>query len=274
MAVTHSATPEDITVFYWAFSPWASKVTAYLALRRLPHAECDQPITLPRPDLAALGVRYRRIPVVAIGRDIFCDTLCVLGALERYFPPALAPGSVSSSKGAAASNGTGAAARPTNPSLAAPDAAGAALTRLLEKWTDVAVFRHAADAIPSSLPLCQDPAFVKDRTELWGYEWTPEAQDARRPKGLANLRAHFDLLEDLLADGRPWLLGEQGPLLADIHGKFKLRQLRLLLLLRRRAWAPGAKRERDSRLTRAISGMDLRLDALTAGRVARRPLPA
>ena len=259
MAVTHSAKPEDITVFYWAFSPWASKVTAYLALRRLPHAECDQPITLPRPDLAALGVRYRRIPVVAIGRDVFCDTLCVLEALERYFPPssAVSSGRSGSSGAGAASDGVAnnnGGAHAAHPSLAAPDAAGAALTRLLEKWTDVAVFKHAADAIPSSLPLCQDPAFVKDRTELWGYEWTPAAQDARRPKGLANLRAHFDLLEDLLADGRRWLLGADGPLLADIHGTFSAAAACCCSLLLGGVVRPtgGAARERHEADARAF----------------------
>lgn len=41
---------------------------------------------MPRPDLTALGVGYRRIPVVAIGRDIYHDTRLVLRKLEVLFP--------------------------------------------------------------------------------------------------------------------------------------------------------------------------------------------
>ncbi|GAB7357755.1 hypothetical protein MBLNU459_g0406t1 [Dothideomycetes sp. NU459] len=190
----HTVSPEDITVFYWGASPWASKVIAYLALRRMPHFECDQPITLPRPDIKALGVNYRGIPVVAIGRDIYCDTLVIIERLEKLF---------SDTK--------------SHPPLSAQNGTDRAMERLLEKWTDVVVFKQAADAIPSSLPLCSDPGFIKDRTELWGYDWTPAEQDKRRPKGLTNLRANFDLLEDLLSDGRDWVLGSPSPQLADIH---------------------------------------------------------
>lgn len=196
----HKLAPEDVVVFYWGFSPWANKVISYLALRNMPHAQCDQPITLPRPDIKALGVNYRRVPVIAIGRDIFCDTLLIMNRLDTLFP--------NSNK---------------YPTIAATDSTGRALEKLLEKWTDVGVFKSAADAIPSSLPLCQDPAFIKDRTELWGYDWTPAEQDKRRTQGLSNLRANFDFLEDLLADGRQWVLGTDKPQVADIHGEHHLR---------------------------------------------------
>ena len=204
-------------------SPWASKVTAYLALRNLPHSECDQPITLPRPDIKALGVNYRRIPVLAIGRDIYCDSLGIIEALEKLFP----------SKELGASN-------PTD----------RALEKLLEKWTDVVVFKPAADAIPSSLSLCQDPAFIKDRTELWGRDWEPKEQDKLRPAGLANLQANFEFLEELLGDGREWVLGTSGLKLADIHGECSNREGR--------------------QLTKCLnSGVDIWLDAQPSRRSAR-----
>ena len=44
---------------------------------------------MPRPDLAErLGVTYRRIPVLAIGKDVYCDSSLIAAALERRFPPA------------------------------------------------------------------------------------------------------------------------------------------------------------------------------------------
>jgi glutathione S-transferase len=43
---------------------------------------------LPRPDLSdLLGIAYRRIPVLAIGNDVYCDTSLIAAALERRFPP-------------------------------------------------------------------------------------------------------------------------------------------------------------------------------------------
>ena len=34
----------------------------------------DAPIVLPRNDLEALGIKYRRIPVLAVGKDVYCDS--------------------------------------------------------------------------------------------------------------------------------------------------------------------------------------------------------
>jgi hypothetical protein len=42
---------------------------------------------LPRPELSELlGISYRRIPIVAIGGDVYCDTSLIISALERRFP--------------------------------------------------------------------------------------------------------------------------------------------------------------------------------------------
>jgi hypothetical protein len=38
---------------------------------------------MPRPDLSALGINYRRIPVVAINGQIYCDTHLIFKELER-----------------------------------------------------------------------------------------------------------------------------------------------------------------------------------------------
>lgn len=151
---------------------------------------------MPRPDLAALGVQYRRVPVLAYGRDIYCDTLLILQKFENWYPRGNEYKSIS-----------------------ATDPTGRAMEHLLEKWTDVAVFSSAAAAIPSEMDLCKDPQFQKDREELWGRPWTKEEQDRLKPAGLSTLVENFTFLEQLLSDGRQWLLGNDGPGLADVHGK-------------------------------------------------------
>ena len=65
-----------------------------------------------------------------------------------------------------------------------------ALEKLLEKWTDVVVFKYAAAAIPTSLDAVRDKTFIDDRTELWGrarcdarcgtaFGWRPDAYCGR-----------------------------------------------------------------------------------------------
>jgi glutathione S-transferase len=188
---------QEPILFLWGLSAWASKVTAYFALRGIPYIHCEQPITQPRPDIAALGVNYRRIPLLSLGRDIYCDSLLILEKLEQQYP-----------------------ASGKYKSISTTDPKDRALEKLLEKWTDVVVFRSAAAVISTDLDLMKDPKFQKDREELWGRSWTKEAQDALRPAALAEMRSNWQFLEDLLSDGREWVLGgKEGPMLADIHGE-------------------------------------------------------
>ena len=50
---------------------------------------------LPRPELSTLlGIGYRRIPVLAIGNDVYCDTSLVASVLERRFPMAKGYGTI------------------------------------------------------------------------------------------------------------------------------------------------------------------------------------
>jgi hypothetical protein len=43
----------------------------------------DQPAVLPRKDLEALGITYRRIPVVAVGKDIYCDSSLIIDLVNN-----------------------------------------------------------------------------------------------------------------------------------------------------------------------------------------------
>ena len=150
------ALTDEPILWLWAFSAWAAKVTAYLALRGIPHSRCEQPITQPRPHLAALGVQYRRIPLMSIGRDMYCDTLLILEKLEQMYP------SDGKYKGISATN-------PTEK----------ALEKLFEKWTDVVVFKYAGACIPTDMDLMKDENFQKDREALWGRSWSKEGLTVR-----------------------------------------------------------------------------------------------
>lgn len=147
---------------------------------------------MPRPDLEKLGVKYRRIPILAIGRDIYLDTRLILRKLEDEFP-----------------HGQLGSDRPEDKFV----------EKLLEKYMiEGPVFAIAAGLVPTDF--VQDPKFAKDRAGFCGREWTPEVLDKGRPECLAYVRNLFKFLETtILADGRKWLLKSEKPSLADIEGE-------------------------------------------------------
>jgi hypothetical protein len=152
---------------------------------------------MPRPDVKALGVEYRRIPLLAIGRDVYHDTRLILSKLEVLFP-----------------------ASDAHPSISATTFENKATEKLLEYWIiDGGIFTRAAQLIPSSMPLLKDPKFAKDRQQYSGRSWNKDEMDAIRPEALVDIKGAFAFLEDsLLADGREWILNTKSPSLADIEG--------------------------------------------------------
>lgn len=86
---------------------------------------------LPRPDLREqLGIRYRRIPLLSIGRDVYADTRLILQRLETAFPPSEA-----------------------HPAISAATAEGRALEFLFSRYTaDGGLFRAGTGLMPSELP--------------------------------------------------------------------------------------------------------------------------
>lgn len=187
----------SIILFYYPSSPWSRKLRLYLALRRIPHIENIAPIALPRPTFEALGISYRRIPILSIGRDVYVDTLLILLVLEKLYPPSKDNPAVS-----ARQRGAGTEIE--------------ALEYLLEKYTDLVTWQGFVEAVPYEA-YGNVPGFAEDREDCWGRSLGPEQQGKLRPDALAKLRGSFAFLENLLADGRMWVGGEEGPFLADIH---------------------------------------------------------
>lgn len=183
----------DMILFHYQFSPYARRVIWYLTLRGIDYAQCMQPPYLPREDINALGVKYRRIPIMSIGRDVYCDTRLILQKLEEKFPD----GALGASQ---------------------PDQK--AVEKLLESWAvNGGIFLRAAQTIPPEMPLLRDPKFIKDREEYNGRSWGQDDIKAMRPEALAHIRDAFEFLENgLLADGRQWILKTEKPSMADIEG--------------------------------------------------------
>ena len=64
--------PEIIT-FDYQYAPNAQRARNLLNLTGIPYTICEQPFGQPRPILKNLGITYRRVPVNAIGKDVYVD---------------------------------------------------------------------------------------------------------------------------------------------------------------------------------------------------------
>ena len=173
-------------------SPFSEKVRICLGIKKLSWGAVDQPVIMPKPELVALTGGYRRIPVMQIGADIYCDSVLILRELERRFPePSLFP------------------------------AGGAGLDPALAQWTDRSFFQAAVTVIFGGLGDQVDPAFVRDREALSGQPFDPAAMKAAVPYMASQLRAHAALISEALGDGRRFLCGER-PGLADASAYYNL----------------------------------------------------
>ncbi|EFQ29168.1 glutathione S-transferase [Colletotrichum graminicola] len=193
--MSFSGEEKKIVLYHYSASPYARRIVWYLALRGIPYVQCMQPPVLPRPDVEKLGIVHRRIPILAIGRDIYYDTRLMLRKLEQLYP--------------------------SRPRLGAAVPEEVAVERLLEALViDGGVFSNAVNVLPTDLPFLRDPKsnFLKDRAEYLGRKHSAETIQRARPTAVNEIRRTMELLETtLLADGRDWVLRTDGPGLADIE---------------------------------------------------------
>ncbi|OTA00058.1 hypothetical protein A9Z42_0035720 [Trichoderma parareesei] len=186
------AAPE-LVLYHYGISPFARRTVWYLALRGIPYNQCLQPGMLPRPDVARLGISYRRIPILSIGRDIYLDTRLQIPKLEAMYPQLPRLGS------------------------STPEEKG--IERLLSAFIiDSGIFQNGVKLLPTDLPFLKDPKYFKDRGDFMGTELSVEGMKKVRPEALGVIAAAFELMETtFFADGRDWILKTERPGLADIE---------------------------------------------------------
>jgi len=164
---------------HYDISPYAEKIRLSLGHKRLAWRSVIQPMVLPKPDLVCLTGGYRRIPVLQIGADLFCDTNLIALVLEILQP---------------------------SPTLY-PDAKRAQ-TELWCSWAERVLMWPTARYVTGVNDDQLGPAFHADRAAMRGHP-APSAQAvaAAVPYNRAQCHLMLQWVDTVLADGRAFLLG-------------------------------------------------------------------
>lgn len=170
-----------LILHHYETSPFSEKVRLMLGLKGLAWDSVQAPVIMPKPELTPLTGGYRRIPVLQIGADIYCDTQVILAEIERRAPgPTLA--------------------------LGAPWA--------VNFWADRVFFGVTVPIIFGALGDATGQDFIADREKLSGRPFNVEAMKAAAGIMRPQWRAQAAWIEQGLA-GADWLSGD-APGLADI----------------------------------------------------------
>lgn len=177
----------EIILHHYPQSPVSEKVRVGLGIKQLAWHSVEIPRMPPKPELTPLTGGYRRTPVMQIGADIYCDTQCILRELDRRFPePTFYPGG------------------------------GYGMPWALGRWGEGEVFTLVVSIVIPASADTMPADWVTDRGRLYfGSGFDLEALKADIGHNAAQLRAQFGWLDQRLAHGRAFVLGD-APGLPDV----------------------------------------------------------
>ncbi|KAI0089151.1 hypothetical protein BDY19DRAFT_944425 [Irpex rosettiformis] len=189
-----------VILYIYHPSLFSRKAQNLLTIKKVPHLRVNVSPMLPRPEITdLLGIKYRRIPLLAIGNDVYCDTSLIGNALERRFPSSEEYGTLF-------------------PFRVGSQRADTGLVKLLATyWTEKILFGLAV----GSYSLDQlSPELLADRVQYLGAAPDVEALKATQGPRTSTFASHLALIEEQLSDGRQWLLDTEVPGLVDIDVHF------------------------------------------------------
>ena len=167
----------DLILHHYDLSPFAEKIRLALGVKGLAWRSVQTPMVLPKPDHFELTGGYRRVPVLQIGADIYCDTHLITRVLDQIHPsPPLSP-----------------------PGLETVEIA-------VSRWAETSFMMVILAFF--GIGGVFDEEFVEDRKKTM----IPPGQNIDGASvlletKLLQLRSNIERLEEMLSDGRLFLLG-------------------------------------------------------------------
>ncbi|MGH7925330.1 MAG: glutathione S-transferase family protein [Candidatus Binatus sp.] len=167
----------EIILHQYVTSPFSEKIRKIFAHKKITWRSVEQPVIMPKPKLVPLTGGYRRIPVLQIGADVWCDTGIIIRKIDELKPePSIYPGG----------------------NIAAADT--------MNQWADRRLFWSTTPVIFEKLAAVVPKEFIEDRSKMMqGANFGDIARSA--PDSRNQLRAFLEILDRQLAN-RPFLLGD------------------------------------------------------------------
>lgn len=178
----------SIIFHHYPASPFSEKVRVLFGIKRIPWVSVIEPTIMPKPELITLTGGYRRIPVMQIGADIYCDTAVIMAELERRFP---------------------------DPRVV-HDA-----DWMVNSWADRVLFQIVVTIIFGTIGENVPKDFIKDREALSGSTFDIARMKQAVPEAKGQFRAMVAWIERELATGKSWL-GGAAPSLSDIASYYNI----------------------------------------------------
>ncbi len=172
----------DLILHHYDGSPFSEKLRLIFGFKRMAWRSVKIPVILPKPDVVALTGGYRKTPIVQRGADVYCDSALIARLIEQEQPsPTLFP-------------------------------ASAPLAPIVAQWADSTLFWTV-------IPYTMQPAGVAqvfkgvapEVLKAFAADRAPFTAGMRRQTvadATVNLGAYLSSLDAQLADGRPWLMGD------------------------------------------------------------------
>ena len=178
--------PKTLILHQYDFSNFAEKARLMMGFKGLSWRAVEIPPIAPKPKLTPLTGGYRRTPVLQDGADIWCDTKLIAQELER---------------------------RRLAPTFYPAKTAGAA--EAIAWWAEQQFMRPTALYVSGINADHMPEGLHADRAKLHGLPM-PSIEAVRKAayRNLQLVRPQVKWIADMLADGRPYLLGDT-PCIAD-----------------------------------------------------------
>jgi glutathione S-transferase len=178
----------QIILHHYDNSPFSEKPRLLFGLWGLSWASVIQPTIMPKPDLTPLTGGYRRIPVMQIGADVYCDTQVIMAEIAARAGRTL----------------------------------GAGGGWAINLWADRLFFQATVPIIFGEIEVPR--AFIEDREKLSGRPFDVAAMKAAGQIMRGQWRGQAAWLDSALGDA-PFLAGD-APELSDIAAYMNLWFLR------------------------------------------------
>jgi glutathione S-transferase len=176
----------EIILHHYPLSPYSEKIRLLFGLKGANWRSVEVPVMTPRPLLSPMTGGFRRIPIMQIGADFYCDTLLISNVIEKIHP---------------------------SPSLFPTGQQG--IVKAVCWWIEKSSYMNALCLTVGGMVGRVPEALVEERKPFFGLNLDPRQLLPDRGTYLQRVNAHMCWLAQIMSDGRKFIFGNH-PSAADL----------------------------------------------------------